>query len=231
LASAVCFHFMSVGASSGIFGLLGVCVADCWSNWDLITLADDEFPVVQCLVWLVVDTITTLCPEVVPYLDNLYHCVGFFYGIFIGVPLIQRLSQTGKTPRARRIGTMCWKWWALVVATALFVTTFGILYASDPETGPPDVCPYCKHISCVPFPFWQEDKWWECDGCESVTVQVFRLQTVTCPSSCAARTGMPRLWTFYPRQLRIRMRFEPVSSATAETIATFEQKRRRIKCI
>ena len=30
------------------------------------------------------------------------------------------------------------------------------------------VCPECGIISCVPFPFWTENKWWYCDGCDQV---------------------------------------------------------------
>jgi hypothetical protein len=45
--------------------------------------------------------------------------------------LQESVMERQRQRRGRRIGNVCWKWWDLVVATTLFVTTFGIMYTSD----------------------------------------------------------------------------------------------------
>jgi hypothetical protein len=59
---------------------------------------------------------------------------------------------------------------AAVLATFLLVLSSIWLSQSDGVTTP---CPSCRYISCAPFPFWTEDKWWYCDSCESVTAKLY----------------------------------------------------------
>lgn len=178
LASAIFSpHIMSVGASGGIFSLLGLCLADTWSNWDIITMKDDHgdggVPVVGVLFFICLDICLNLSIGLTPWIDNFAHVGGFVYGTCLGIAFGERLGQSGffgKATRTRRVGTAFCKWLAFMVVAALMVSTFGVLYTTNPERGPPNVCPGCRHISCVPFPFWKENnRWWECDSCISAS--------------------------------------------------------------
>ena len=182
LASAIFAapHTVSVGASGGIYGLLGVCAADCWSNWDVLTFLrdnDDEyspdgfrFPVVPVVAVVALDVIVNFCVGLTPLVDNFAHTGGFVYGLLLGLVFSERLRNSGffgQPSRRRRVCVSVWRWTALAAAVALFMTTLGVLYMGDPETGrPPNVCPACQHLSCVPMPFWkdEEHKWWDCDN-------------------------------------------------------------------
>lgn len=65
---------ISVGASGGIFGLLGFCVADIVANWKLMTLRDDhgehKFPYRPVFFWLGVDVLLTVIVGLTPFIDN-----------------------------------------------------------------------------------------------------------------------------------------------------------------
>ena len=89
---------ISVGASGGIFGLLGVCLADILVNWDLLFLkigdAEERTPCqnVQVLFWLLFDVLVNSMIGLTPYVDNFAHMGGFCYGIFYALPLAERVG-------------------------------------------------------------------------------------------------------------------------------------------
>lgn len=167
---------ISVGTSGGIFSLIGVCLADVSSNWNMFRL-DSKFPHMGCLLLISFELVLNLSIGLMPYIDNFCHLGGLVYGISFGVPLIRRISHAkyfGQTSSSRRVVTLCSKGVVFFIGFVLFLMTFWILYTSDPDSGPPNVCPQCRFISCVPFPFGTEDKWWYCDGCETISGTVVK---------------------------------------------------------
>ena len=65
------------------------------------------------------------------------------------------------------------------------MATTGILASSSVDDRP---CPGCRYISCVPFPFFAENKWWHCDDCDLVSAKLYKIGDVyskidfTCPN-------------------------------------------------
>jgi membrane associated rhomboid family serine protease len=193
LASAVFApNTVSVGASGGIFGLLGICLADVLTNWDLLAITSNKsdynhFPHGRAVFWLIVDVVLSLCIGLTPYVDNFAHVGGFFYGICFGMSLMKRLGSSGffgQTSMARHCCNCTYAAIGAVLATTVFTMTFVLLLESDGVRA--TVCPGCRYISCAPFPFWTDDPWWQCDACEQSMARVVYLQgtselDLTCP--------------------------------------------------
>lgn len=73
----------------------------------------------------------------------------------------------------------------LIVTLLLIFSTLIWLATSDPGENP---CPGCRYISCVPFPLFQEEKWWYCDKCDFVSARryenndgLYERIDLTCP--------------------------------------------------
>eukprot|EP00934_Nitzschia_sp_Nitz4_P008905 Nitzschia sp. Nitz4//scaffold55_size114948//17037//18677//NITZ4_003884-RA/size114948-processed-gene-0.199-mRNA-1//1//CDS//3329554479//8895//frame0 len=173
--------YVLVGASGGIFGLIGVCVADVVLNWKLLFLAfqDQDGKPATCLVkslsvfWLLVDLAGNSVIGLTPYVDNFAHLGGLVYGFLISLTLLRRLplsffEQSGDFWHSVKIGTF--RRMGILLALGFFCLTVALLRRSDGTTSP---CFSCRYISCAPFPFWTEDKWWECDGCDTASGNVF----------------------------------------------------------
>jgi membrane associated rhomboid family serine protease len=93
---------IGVGASGGLFGLLGVCVADIFTHWDLLTLknyrdpndpAHKGFNYKLVLVALVSQIILYLIIGLAPIVDNFCTFGGFFYGICLTVPILKWMGD------------------------------------------------------------------------------------------------------------------------------------------
>mmetsp|Transcript_15104 Transcript_15104/g.32404 ORF Transcript_15104/g.32404 Transcript_15104/m.32404 type:complete len:810 (+) Transcript_15104:428-2857(+) len=181
IVSAICLPgFISVGASGGIFGLIGGCMADICLNWNLLFLktttdGDSRTRHLCVLLWLAMDIIINCLLGFTPFVDNFTHLGGFVYGFCIGFASIERLASGFF---GIRIGDSFWsklksallRYFGLVLSVvAIFATTI-VLAQSDGLTSP---CPGCRYISCVPFPPKAEEKWWYCDDCDIVTADLF----------------------------------------------------------
>jgi hypothetical protein len=66
-----------VGASGGIFAMLGACIADIVMNWELVFSSNAVLQTAEqkrghkwILVWLVVDVIFNVIIGLCPYVDN-----------------------------------------------------------------------------------------------------------------------------------------------------------------
>jgi hypothetical protein len=108
-----------------------------------------------------------------PYVDNFAHLGGLLYGFLIGFMIMERLplSFFGKGKGCcHQFRILSCHFFAAVLATFLLLLSSIWLSQSDGVTSP---CPKCRYISCAPFPFWTEDKWWYCDSCESVTAKLY----------------------------------------------------------
>jgi membrane associated rhomboid family serine protease len=171
--------FVLVGASGGIFGWIGVCVADIALNWKLIFLVLEQhhgtsiWRWICCLFWLIFDLIVNSLIGFTPFVDNFAHLGGLAYGFLIALSILERLplgffGQGMQFCYMLRIGFM--RLIGLSLAAFLGVVSVVLLLTSD---GTVSVCWKCRYISCVPFPFWTEDKWWRCDGCDAISGDVY----------------------------------------------------------
>lgn len=173
--------YILVGSSGGIFGLIGICVADIVLNWKILFLVFRNYDgsaagyVVRCLAifWLGLDLVLNSAVGFTPFVDNFAHLGGLTYGFFISLTVLQRLPLAffgkGQGPcfriRIRMLRVM-----GAFIALTLFFITGTLLSQSDGIKSP---CHKCRYISCIPFPFWSKDKWWYCDGCDAVSGKVF----------------------------------------------------------
>jgi hypothetical protein len=182
---------VSMGASGGLFGLLGLCLADVLSNWDLLTITDsksrERFPYGIAIFWLSVDLVASLCFGLTPFVDNFAHLGGFLFGICFGMSLMWRLGTSGlfgQTTMARHYRHYAYAVIGAVVATSVLTAMTVLLLESDGRT---TVCPRCRYLSCAPFPFWTDDPWWHCDECEQSLARIVRFRNtseldLTCPN-------------------------------------------------
>jgi hypothetical protein len=91
--------FILVGSSGGLFGLMGICVADIVLNWKVLFLVfcnEDGSPVswsVKCcaVIWLVLDLMANAIIGFTPFVDNFAHMGGLAYGFFISLTVLQCL--------------------------------------------------------------------------------------------------------------------------------------------
>lgn len=179
ILSAICLpQYISVGASGGIFGLIGGCLADIAINWNLLFLKStteegDRWRHAMVLFWLAFDIIINCVIGLTPFVDNFTHLGGLIYGLLCGLSTIEKLAvgffglQSKDEP-----------WWKMYLVRffglitsilAILITTV-LLVKSDGVTSP---CHGCRYISCVPFPPNADEKWWACDDCDFVTADLF----------------------------------------------------------
>uniref|UniRef100_A0A6V2QST7 rhomboid protease n=2 Tax=Ditylum brightwellii TaxID=49249 RepID=A0A6V2QST7_9STRA len=191
-------EYISVGASGGIFGLIGACFADIVINWRLLfskqVNSDDSGTTCRhiiVVVWLIVDIIINCVIGLTPYVDNFTHMGGMLYGFLCGLSTMERLSSdffgipTNLVTRLRNV--LC-RFMGLILSVVLIMVTTALLVESDGMTSP---CPNCRYASCVKFPPWNADdnKWWYCDDCTTVTASLPTSEstgfiesiTLTCP--------------------------------------------------
>lgn len=187
--------YISVGASGGIFGLIGACLADIVANWSLIfskqVNSEDASTFgrhVRIFTWLMVDIFINCIIGLTPFVDNFTHLGGMVYGFLCGLSTLGRLNKEffgldiGFCGRLRQFLV---RFLGVIISfTAIFVT-MALLLESDGVTSS---CPACRYVSCVPFPFWKTDKWWYCDDCGTVTADArrgssnfFDQLSLTCP--------------------------------------------------
>lgn len=181
-------EYISVGASGGIFGLIGGCLADIVSNWNLlfskaVNPEDDGsvFRHTKVLIWLIVDILLNVLIGLTPFVDNFTHLGGMIYGFLCGLSRLERLSkaffgvQRGILSQLR--GAIV-RFLGLILSCLFIMVSLIVLANSKGKRV--TACKGCRYVSCVPFPFWaeEEDKWWYCDDCDTVGASV-RLNNVT----------------------------------------------------
>jgi membrane associated rhomboid family serine protease len=190
-------QYISVGASGGIFGLIGGCIADIALNWNLLFIrGEDEDEVSSCqhwsaFFWLFADIVANAVIGLTPFVDNFTHLGGLLYGVCCGISTIERLAVgffgVG-TGRCSRIQNTLVRFCGLIFSVFLIMITTVLLVGSDGSTSP---CPSCRYISCVPFPIGTENKWWNCDDCDFAIADLVKLHAtsvnydridLTCPN-------------------------------------------------
>lgn len=180
ILSAICLpQYISVGASGGIFGLIGGCLADISLNWNLLFLktttdADTRLRHFYVLLWLGSDVVLNCLLGFTPFVDNFTHLGGFMYGFCCGISTIERLAVGFfgiNADKCSRLGSTVMRFFGLIISIIAIMVTTVVLVQSDGVTSP---CHGCRYISCVPFPFKAEEKWWYCDDCDVVAADLFR---------------------------------------------------------
>jgi len=169
-------EFVSVGASGGIFGLIGACLADIFMNWNMLfsTYLNDGQQKLKhwsVIAWLTFDIFINCIIGLTPFVDNFTHMGGMLIGFLCGLSTMERLNREffgmeyGCAAKSKHIAT---RFFGLILSVLLIIIFSIVLLEGDGTTSP---CTSCRYASCVPFPPWADDanKWWYCDDCERVT--------------------------------------------------------------
>lgn len=189
-------EYISVGASGGIFGLIGGCVADIIANWNLIFSKElnqgEGFKHVKVLIWLMVDILLNVVIGLTPFVDNFTHLGGMIYGLLCGLSTLERLSKAFFGVKrglcSKIVGTFL-RFFGVILSIFFIIITIVILAESDGRRIID--CRSCRYVSCVPFPFWEDSnsKWWYCDDCDLVSADAsqnretlfYTSMNLTCP--------------------------------------------------
>jgi len=172
-------HYISVGASGGIFGLVGGCIADIALNWNLLFLktgANDKNTKRQNFVafaMLLLDIVINTIIGFTPYVDNFQHLGGLFYGICCGLSTFDPIAVGFfgvQMPTFERVRSTIRRFLGLIISIVLIIVTASLLATMNLSQSP---CNACRYISCVPFPFWSQHKWWYCDDCNYVSATLY----------------------------------------------------------
>eukprot|EP00555_Chaetoceros_dichaeta_P010527 CAMPEP_0198255872 /NCGR_PEP_ID=MMETSP1447-20131203/5911_1 /TAXON_ID=420782 /ORGANISM="Chaetoceros dichaeta, Strain CCMP1751" /LENGTH=622 /DNA_ID=CAMNT_0043942361 /DNA_START=191 /DNA_END=2059 /DNA_ORIENTATION=- len=190
-------EYISVGASGGIFGLIGACLADIFSNWNLLFSKEvdnsDEgtrFRHIKVLLWLFLDILLNILIGLTPFVDNFTHLGGMVYGFLCGLSTMERLSKAFfgvEYNWMSKFQVVVVKFFGIILSLILIIVSLVILANGDGTQS----CHYCRFVSCVPFPFWApyDQKWWYCDDCDLVTADArqnkdtnyYAALNLTCP--------------------------------------------------
>jgi membrane associated rhomboid family serine protease len=189
-------QYISVGASGGIFGLIGGCLADISINWNLIFIKTDENDHawrrnIAAIFWLFLDILLNIVFGLTPFIDNFTHLGGGILGLCCGWSTIEPLAVGffgNHASTASKLRTLFVRYFGLIISVFLIMVSTIWLASSDAGETP---CNGCRFISCAPFPFWTENKWWYCDDCDFVSADLYKNSDgdnfydrieVTCPS-------------------------------------------------
>jgi hypothetical protein len=118
------------------------------------------------------------------------------YGFLCGLSTMDRLSvdffgmEESFMAQTKHFFT---RFFGVIVSIASIAITLVILLRGDATTTP---CPGCTWLSCVPFPPWESEnnKWWYCDDCNSVTADIISQPALHlelhCPSGVMAEVQL-----------------------------------------
>eukprot|EP00542_Grammatophora_oceanica_P017669 CAMPEP_0194034180 /NCGR_PEP_ID=MMETSP0009_2-20130614/6582_1 /TAXON_ID=210454 /ORGANISM="Grammatophora oceanica, Strain CCMP 410" /LENGTH=332 /DNA_ID=CAMNT_0038674975 /DNA_START=49 /DNA_END=1047 /DNA_ORIENTATION=+ len=188
-------EYITVGASGGIFGLIGACLGDILMNWKLlfsnfVTENAKKHRHAFVVVCLVMDIALNSIIGLTPYVDNFTHLGGMILGLLCGISTMERLSadffgvEQGCWSKAKQYTV---RFFGLIVSVISIVVATIILMNGDGETTP---CPSCTWLSCVPFPPWKGSTWWYCDDCGRVTAQIVYSPSLHLELKCPDSTSV-----------------------------------------
>lgn len=173
-----------VGPSGGIFGLVGVCIADAIQDRELFNVVfwstagqPSKWGTIICsIVWFFSDILLHVSMGFTPLVDNFASLSGLVYGFLFSWSLVQR-STLGSSENQNRFGNLIRfrpcapRALGAVLGIFMLSWTCSMLHKSD---GTETLCHVCRYVSCVPFPFGADEKWWYCDGCDFASGEVLR---------------------------------------------------------
>ena len=190
-------EYVTVGASGGIFGLIGCCLADIVLNRrvifsDFVNKGKSRRHHICIIITLLVDLTINVLIGLTPMIDNFTHLGGLIFGFLCGLCLMDPMIFDSQKPRQ----VFCFmdkisrfQMISSITSIAILVACITLLYMGDGVNSP---CPSCKVLSCVPFPWWGSKKWYTCDydNCNKAVVQGVTLNgngditsvDMTCPN-------------------------------------------------
>ncbi|EED89582.1 predicted protein, partial [Thalassiosira pseudonana CCMP1335] len=152
-------EYITVGASGGIFGLIGACISDIVMNWNLLF---NEFvnergvrlSHARVLVVLFLDIVVNCLVGLTPFVDNFTHLGGMILGFLCGLSTIQLVSPRffgDERQRFYKFKLLFFRSFGLLVSMAGIIVSSIVLFSGDGETNP---CTSCTYMSCIAFPPW-----------------------------------------------------------------------------
>jgi membrane associated rhomboid family serine protease len=173
---------LGTGISGGLFGLLGMYVADTIVNWDMIvwTAAIDQYKPQWIVLRILAEIVIAILGGLTPLADNFINMGGLWFGMTIGLWLVPRLRYYIDVKRDdyEFIMRNCV---IRAVVTGMTIVLVAVLFhlLSTHEYADGPVCPGCRFMSCLPIMR-------ECDGCAHVeavtrTQDSVRVIELTCP--------------------------------------------------
>jgi hypothetical protein len=183
-------EYISVGASGGIFGLIGACVSDIIRNRKLLF---SDFVQgrnnVYVVIILVVDILLNLLLGLTPFTDNFMHIGGFCLGLIWSSTTLPPVRLFESKEQKSSILQRMKVYVGPIVSMILILVVIIYLYKGDGKSSP---CDICSVMSCVSFPpgVPKDKKWWHCDACgqvsaygtiDTISEQYISLQ-LQCPS-------------------------------------------------
>jgi len=189
--------YITVGASGGIFGLIGACLADIIMNWrllfsDFVNENGKKHKHAMVIIFLLVDIILNSIIGLTPYVDNFTHLGGMGIGFLCGISTMERLPsdffgiQQDWVTKTKQIVI---RFFGLIVSIIGILVATIILLEGDGETTP---CPSCSWLSCVPFPPWNDysERWWYCDDCGRVSAEIVTQPSLHLDLECPDGTSV-----------------------------------------
>jgi len=140
---------LSVGASASVFGLVGACWADIIVNFCARgTLRNSG---IACLTFA---TLLNVAIGFTPLVDNFMHLGGMVAGLFVGIASFaqtKRSKRTGQHKRTKAQEGLVIT--SVLVLVVLVIGSFAALASSNVQDFFRS-CSFCKHINCIPTPWW-----------------------------------------------------------------------------
>lgn len=168
-------ELISVGASGGIFGLIGACTMDIVRNRKVIfssfiNKGRNKRHNVLVVAVLGLDIFINMLLGLTPFTDNFMHLGGFILGCLCASTMLNLvdLFDIEKKPVGRRkYSQFVWRYIGVIATALVMIATTVILFQGDGVKNP---CKSCGFLSCVSFPPWNDydEKWYYCDNCGRV---------------------------------------------------------------
>jgi hypothetical protein len=166
-------EYISVGASGGIFGLIGACTADIFRNRrllfsDFVKGRNNR----HIVIILVIDILLNLLLGLTPFTDNFMHVGGFCLGLLWSSTTLNRVRMFGigvQTKGQKSSASKRFKVYLGPIISIILVLVATIyLFNGDGKSSP---CNLCGLLSCISFPpgVSKEKQWWHCDACGQVS--------------------------------------------------------------
>jgi hypothetical protein len=161
-------HTALVGASGGIFALMGMAFLDVvMINWDVLAICEytDRSYNARWVLAIAIffEMIASIMGGFDPMVNQFAHISGLAFGFTFSAMLCQHLKDSlglasPDAVRRKQVGRIL----CFTCGMVCFLLFLALLIMNDGGVDMP--CPQCTVLTCIPFPFWVPDdkKWWTC---------------------------------------------------------------------